>query len=139
MNFKHIVMLSLWSKELFSKKRKFIHDLLLRFTKSDFKMFLVQKKAVTISCGVVAFIVMTVLCILPMVVTAEKLITKEKKVISVKIEKGDTLWSIANEYISEEYTDLNSFIQEIKFSNGLTSDQIYEGRYIIVPVYMIVE
>ncbi|MGB8453863.1 MAG: LysM peptidoglycan-binding domain-containing protein [Anaerocolumna sp.] len=70
-------------------------------------------------------------------VTAERAATREKLVTSVKIEKGDSLWSIASQYITEEYTDMNSYIDEIMNSNGLTSDVIHEGNYIIVPYYTV--
>ncbi len=70
-------------------------------------------------------------------VTAERAVTREKLVTSVKIEKGDSLWSIASQYITEEYGDMNSYIDEIMNSNGLTSDIIHEGSYIIVPYYTV--
>lgn len=58
-----------------------------------------------------------------------------KQVTSVEIHKGDTLWSIASRYMSDEYDNLNEYIEEIKMSNGMTSDEIYAGSYIIVPYY----
>ncbi len=70
-------------------------------------------------------------------VTAERALEREKTVTTVKIEKGDSLWSIASQYITDEYKDMNVYIEEIKFSNGLTSDTIHEGRYIIVPYYTV--
>lgn len=68
-------------------------------------------------------------------VIAEKSPSREKLVTSVRIEKGDTLWSVAERYMTEEYSDINTYIKEIKRSNGLTSDVIHEGAYIIVPYY----
>ncbi len=68
-------------------------------------------------------------------VIAEKSPSKEKLVTSVKIEQGDSLWSIAETYMTEEYSDIYTYIDEIKRSNGLTSDVIHEGAYIIVPYY----
>lgn len=70
-------------------------------------------------------------------VTAERALEREKTVTSVRIEKGDSLWSIASQYITDEYKDMNVYIEEIKLSNGLTSDTIHEGRYIIVPYYTV--
>lgn len=58
-----------------------------------------------------------------------------KQVISMEIQKGDTLWSIAKEYITDEYNNINDYIQEIKASNGLASDTIHEGSYLIIPYY----
>lgn len=72
-------------------------------------------------------------------VSADKPATREKKVTSLRIENGDTLWSIAQEYRTEEYDDINEYIDEIKASNGLFTDAIHEGSYIIVPYYRTVE
>lgn len=68
-------------------------------------------------------------------VIAEKSPSREKLVTSMRIEKGDTLWSIAERYMTEEYSDIHTYINEIKRSNGLTSDVIHEGAYIIIPYY----
>lgn len=59
-----------------------------------------------------------------------------KKLVSVKIEQGDSLWSIATEYYSPECGDLNSYIDEIKDTNNLDSDTIHFGSYILVPYYL---
>lgn len=54
---------------------------------------------------------------------------------SVKINEGDTLWSLAKEYYTDDYRDLNAYIDEIMLSNNLTSDTIHEGRYLVIPYY----
>lgn len=54
---------------------------------------------------------------------------------SIEIESGDTLWSIAEEYISEEYDDINEYIGELKKMNGLYSDNINAGCYLVVCYY----
>lgn len=68
-------------------------------------------------------------------VIAQKATSQEKMITSVRIEKGDTLWSIASEYITDEYDNINSYISEIKKTNRLSSDIIHEGCYILVPYY----
>ncbi len=68
-------------------------------------------------------------------VTAKGSHDRVKLVASVEIKKGDTLWSIANRYMSEEYKDLDEYVEEIMDSNGLSSDRIHAGNYIIVPYY----
>lgn len=68
-------------------------------------------------------------------VTAQKEKERYKRVTSVEVKKGDTLWSIASDYITEEYRDINEYIKEIKASNGLVSDTIHTGSYLIVPYY----
>ncbi|MDF2800615.1 MAG: hypothetical protein K0S61_518 [Anaerocolumna sp.] len=60
---------------------------------------------------------------------------RTKQVFSMEIQKGDTLWSIAKEHITDEYDDINEYIHEIKTSNGLVSDTIHEGAYLIIPYY----
>lgn len=72
-------------------------------------------------------------------VSADNPVTRKKQVTSLRIEKGDTLWSIAQEYRTEEYDDINEYIDEIKASNGLFTDIIHEGNYIIVPYYRTVD
>ncbi len=54
---------------------------------------------------------------------------------SVKIGEGDTLWDIAEEYYTEDYRDINSYIEEIKQTNSLRSDVIHEGNYLVIPHY----
>lgn len=68
-------------------------------------------------------------------VTAKREGYRTKQITSVEIQKGDTLWSIASGYISEEYDDMKEYIDEIMVSNGLASDNIKAGSYIIVPYY----
>lgn len=59
-----------------------------------------------------------------------------KLVESVQIEKGDSLWSIAKEYYSDECGGMKQYINEIKKTNHLYSDTIHEGNYLLVPYYV---
>ena len=54
---------------------------------------------------------------------------------SIQVESGDTLWEIAEEYRTEEYEDINSYIEEVKEINHLTSSQITDGMYLCIPYY----
>ncbi len=85
---------------------------------------------------VLVVLVMFSLFFMTKTVTAQREGERLKQVISVEIKKGDTLWSIASEYMSEEYDDLNEYIEEIKDSNGMLTDEIHAGNYIIVPYYV---
>ena len=53
---------------------------------------------------------------------------------SVMIEEGDTLWDIAVRY-AVPGQNVSTFVSEIKDVNGLKTDRIYSGNYLIVPVY----
>lgn len=101
------------------------------------KAFLNKNRAAIIACLLLLCSIILSLCLLTTPVTAEKYIEREKIVTSVKIERGQSLWSIASQYITDEYKDMNTYIEEIKASNGLTSDIIHEGQYIIVPYYTV--
>lgn len=97
----------------------------------------VKKYQYIIMIGLLAICMTTISIIMISThVSAKKITEREKTVVSIKIEKGDTLWSIASDYVTDEYKDIQSYIKEIMKSNGLTSDVIHEGRYIIVPYYV---
>lgn len=64
-----------------------------------------------------------------------KEVLNNKTFISLKIEEGDTLWNIAQRYITKDYRNINEYIKEIKKTNNLSTDTIHEGGYIIVPYY----
>lgn len=63
----------------------------------------------------------------------------KKVVASVYIEKGDSLWTIARKYYTEENESMNVYINEIKTCNHLSSNVIKEGQYLIVPYYTVQE
>lgn len=54
---------------------------------------------------------------------------------SISIKKGDTLWSIASEYMTAEYDNIEEYILEVKRINHISGDTIYAGRYLTVPYY----
>lgn len=53
----------------------------------------------------------------------------------VEIAQGDTLWSIASNYITPEYDTVQEYIAEIKELNQLGSDDIHSGQYLTIPYY----
>lgn len=67
-------------------------------------------------------------------VQADENIQYEKSFLTIEIEEGDTLTSIAAEYSvsSVKYVD---YIQEVKDINNLKSDTIHTGCYLLIPVY----
>ena len=60
-------------------------------------------------------------------------LTKYYKTIT--IEKGDTLWSIANEYMSGQYRSTKDYVKELRSMNGLHSDQITSGEKLVVAYF----
>lgn len=53
----------------------------------------------------------------------------------IKVSRGETLWDIADEYITEEYKDKRDYIDEVIKINQLTSDWLPYGDIIVVPYY----
>ena len=56
----------------------------------------------------------------------------EYNVMSVTVQPGDTLWSIAQEY-KPEGTDLREFVYELAANNGIKNCNIECGQIIFVP------
>ena len=59
-----------------------------------------------------------------------------KEYMSVEIKEGDTLWTLAKEYMGVGYSDVDDYIDDIKSVNGLATDTIHEGNNIIIPMYV---
>ncbi len=90
--------------------------------------------------GLIGILILLVLIVMSMyiftkTVTAQGSRERVKLVTSIEIKKGDTLWSIASGFMTDEYRDVNEYVKELKDSNGLTSDTIHAGNYIIVPYF----
>ena len=54
---------------------------------------------------------------------------------SIVVNEGDTLWDIAQEYMTEEYDTAHVYIKEVMESNHLESTGIIEGQMLILPYY----
>ena len=54
---------------------------------------------------------------------------------SIEITKGDSLWNLADSYMSEEYASKEEYIEDIVKLNHLESTTIYDGQKLIVPYY----
>lgn len=60
----------------------------------------------------------------------------EKYYQSITIKPGDTLWSIAEEYMEKNiYSDARAYIKEVKEINSLSTDDINSGCHLIIPCY----
>ena len=53
---------------------------------------------------------------------------------SIVIEQGDSLWSIAQEYKSNDVTT-KEYVEELKELNALKSENIREGQHLMVAYY----
>lgn len=51
----------------------------------------------------------------------------------VKVSYGDTLWSIADTYMSD-YSDIRKAVHELCRINDITASELYAGMTILVPI-----
>ena len=58
-----------------------------------------------------------------------------KYYVSIRIETGDTLWTIADEYVEGFNITKADYIQEVCQINGISEDNIKAGDHIVVPYY----
>ena len=54
---------------------------------------------------------------------------------SIQVESGDTLWSIADQYMTGCDMDKQSYIDEVCQLNHLSDGRIHSGDYLIVAYY----
>lgn len=60
---------------------------------------------------------------------------QSKYYTSIRIEQGDTLWGIADRYMTDEYKDREAYIREVCEMNRISEDEIHAGQYLTVPYY----
>ena len=51
---------------------------------------------------------------------------------SIEVQEGDTLWSIAEEYMDDNFESVESYVKHLEEINQLDSSVIHEGRYLTV-------
>lgn len=52
---------------------------------------------------------------------------------SIQILPGDTLWTIAHTYMTDDYDSISDYITEIRAINHISGDGIHAGRYLMIP------
>lgn len=63
-------------------------------------------------------------------------ITQYKYYTHITVGYGETLWNIADQYISDEYDSKKSYINEIVEINNLNDENsLYAGDTIVIPYY----
>ena len=62
-------------------------------------------------------------------------VSRQQIYLSVRIEKGDSLWSIARQYYDSPDGSLNAYIEKLSQLNGLKKDaMLHTGQYLLIPV-----
>ena len=52
---------------------------------------------------------------------------------TIQVEEGDTLWTLADQYMGSNSFDRQQYIDEVKEMNHLTDDTIESGSYLMIP------
>ena len=96
----------------------------------------VKEKVITV-CTIIALVLIAVFIFGSTTASADSnlRVNERKYFTSYVVKSGDTLWAIAGDYITPEYTSRNEYIREILTSNRMDSTDIYPGQLIIVPYY----
>lgn len=95
-----------------------------------------QRMQVALSFVVAAISFVAVFFIFSASSKAESKDLKYKYYTSISVEYGDTLWSIASDYMDEEFYDRLSYVQEVKSINHIHDENdIIAGKMLIIPYY----
>ena len=65
--------------------------------------------------------------------------SKYKYYTSYRIQKNDTLTSIAEKYTKDTDVSVNDYISDLKNDNRLKDDEITEGKNLIIAYYSDIE
>lgn len=65
----------------------------------------------------------------------EESCTYHKYYTSIRLEEGDTLWSIAQEYNVHSEKTMEEYVRELRQMNSLLDDTIHAGNYLTVAYY----
>lgn len=53
----------------------------------------------------------------------------------IEVSAGDSLWSIAERYMDDNYNTIHDYMNEVKEINDLKTSDIHAGQYLTVPYY----
>ena len=89
--------------------------------------------------GIAATMIIAVVCIFAIKPTAGLNAhpdhVNNKYFTSIQVECGDTLWEIAQEYITPEYASIQEYVDEVIAINHISENDITAGCYLVVPYY----
>lgn len=75
-------------------------------------------------------------CLIGSSIQAKGVVEEEYKYFkSIEVQKGDSLWTIAEEYMKDDYDTIQDYITEVQLINSIKGEQITEGCSIVIPYY----
>ena len=114
-------------------------------TRTDYRIIKrdLRKEKQTFLCRTAAIVLLSMLLLAVMVTgfpaDASEDITapRVKYYTSVSVEAGDNLWTLCDHYLSAEYADKATYIEEVQRLNHLSDDfGIEEGSFLVIPYYV---
>lgn len=66
---------------------------------------------------------------------SQNIVNDQRFYKSIEIQSGDTLWGIASEYTDGTPREISRYVGTLMKINGLATDQIQEGQYLMVVYY----
>lgn len=93
-----------------------------------------KRRMVVIVCCCILFIAGLLLKV-STVGAGDEQSNRYKYYTTVYVDQDVTLWDIAEEYITVEYTDIHAYMTEVKQINHLADEQLQYGTTICVPYY----
>lgn len=69
----------------------------------------------------------------------EESVRYHKYYTSIRLEEGDTLWTIAEQYGIHSGKPREEYVRELRSMNSLLDDTIHAGNYLTVSYYKAVE
>ena len=95
-----------------------------------------RQKCIKVGITITAFFVVVLICLVSGSIKTQAN-SGFKYYTSVTVEKGETLWSIADNFIDYEYyKDKNAYIEEVENINHLDGEEmLLTGQMLIVPYY----
>ncbi len=97
-----------------------------------------KQKSILYSCGIAVVVILIIFVILGIrnnSMEAQASVDGKYIYKSVMVDAGDSLWSIATEHQDEYLGSVDEYIEEIMSINGLITEDINAGEYVIIPVY----
>jgi len=120
------------------KMRPYNHKISAKANKSLQKRAVVvalQKRLIAISAILIISLIILSGTTFVAFAKASKQTKPVKEYISIQVQTGDSLWSIAEEYTKDYDINIEDYINEVKSVNSLKSESIHSGQFIIVPEY----
>lgn len=90
---------------------------------------------IVVFLGVFTAAVLLSLCIGAFTSSAREGSDRDKYYTQIEIESGDTLWDIASNNMTDEYSSVGEYVNDIITVNQLGSMNIHAGEYLILPYY----